>query len=183
MTFGEKILKLRKEKGLSQEDLALQITVSRQAVSRWEKEISTPDTENIIQLCRLFNVSSDYLLNDDCNESIAVPIIAEKNTDLKKGHQRRFLLSIGVVLTGIGALGNMIIWLISTAVLLQIPNAPVSEGTDTTYLSDTWAREYSVFVRHYHLGAIVGVLWFTFAVGVILWVVWFLKRKRSISRF
>ena len=182
MTFGEKILRLRKEKGLSQEELALQITVSRQAVSRWEKEISTPDTENIVQLCKLFNVSSDYLLNDDYNENAASPVIEGKSAYLKEGCQRKPLLIISVILAGIGAFGNLIIWLLSTAYLLQIPNALVLAGTDTTYLSDTWTRDYSVFVEHYHLGAIVGVLWFFFAAGVILLCFWLLfKRKRPNS--
>ena len=88
MTFGEKILKLRKERGLSQEDLAMQITVSRQAVSRWEKETSTPDTENIVQLCKLFNVSSDYLLNDNYEENVDVPVNERKNIYLVKSPQR-----------------------------------------------------------------------------------------------
>ena len=179
MTFGEKIFKLRKERGLSQEDLAMQITVSRQAVSRWEKETSTPDTENIVQLCKLFNVSSDYLLNDNYEENVDVPVNERKNIYLVKSPQRDRLLIVSIILTGIGALGNLMIWLLSTAFLLQIPNAPSLAGTDNTYSTDTWQREYSAFVEHYHLGAIVGVLWFVFAVGIIIMSIWLFKRKKS----
>ena len=64
MTLGQKIQNLRKEKGLSQEDLASQITVSRQAVSKWELDLTIADTENIVQLSKILSVSTDYLLSD-----------------------------------------------------------------------------------------------------------------------
>lgn len=65
MTFGEKIQKLRKEAGLSQEEFSYQLGVSRQAVSKWERDNGYPETEKIVRMSRLFNVSLDYLLNDD----------------------------------------------------------------------------------------------------------------------
>ena len=65
MTFGEKIQKLRKEAGLSQEELACQLGVSRQAVSKWERDSGYPETEKIIHMSRLFNVTLDYLLNEE----------------------------------------------------------------------------------------------------------------------
>lgn len=65
MKTGEKLLYLRKTRGLSQEQLASEVTVSRQAVSKWELGESMPDTENIIQLTKIFDVSADFLLNDE----------------------------------------------------------------------------------------------------------------------
>lgn len=65
MTIGEKILKLRKARGWSQEQLADRVGVSRQAVSRWESDSAKPDADNIIVLCDLFGISADYLLRDD----------------------------------------------------------------------------------------------------------------------
>lgn len=65
MTFGEKIQKLRREAGLSQEELACQLGVSRQAVSKWERDSGYPETEKIIHMSRLFNVTLDYLLNEE----------------------------------------------------------------------------------------------------------------------
>ena len=62
MTFGEKLQALRKARGWSQEELAQQINVSRQALSKWESGASVPDTENVVALSRLFGVSTDYLL-------------------------------------------------------------------------------------------------------------------------
>lgn len=64
MTIGEKIALRRRSAGLSQEALAAQLGVSRQAVSRWETNESLPDTEKILQLCRIFGVSADDLLLD-----------------------------------------------------------------------------------------------------------------------
>lgn len=65
MTFGEKLQALRKARGWSQEELATQINVSRQALSKWESGVSVPDTENVVALSRLFGVSTDYLLLDN----------------------------------------------------------------------------------------------------------------------
>lgn len=62
MNIAERIQHLRKLKGLSQEELANAIGVSRQAVSKWESAQSTPDIEKIISLSDLFEVSTDYLL-------------------------------------------------------------------------------------------------------------------------
>lgn len=68
MTIGEKIALRRRSAGLSQEALAGQLGVSRQAVSRWETNESLPDTEKILQLCRIFGVSADDLLLDKVPE-------------------------------------------------------------------------------------------------------------------
>ena len=65
MRFEEKIVELRKAKGLSQEELAEQLGVSRQAVSRWELGQTLPDISNLLQLCELFGVSADYLVRDE----------------------------------------------------------------------------------------------------------------------
>ena len=65
MRFEEKIVELRKAKGLSQEELAEQLGVSRQAVSRWELGNTLPDIPNLVQLCGIFEVSADYLVRDE----------------------------------------------------------------------------------------------------------------------
>ena len=65
MTFGEKIQNLRKEAGLSQEELSYQLGVSRQAISKWERDNGYPETEKIIRMSKIFNVTLDYLLNEE----------------------------------------------------------------------------------------------------------------------
>lgn len=74
MKLGEKLQQLRKKSGLSQEQLAAQLTVSRQAVSKWELDETMPDTENVIQLSRIFGVSCDYLLRDEIEDQGALNV-------------------------------------------------------------------------------------------------------------
>ena len=62
MNISDRIQYLRKQKGYSQEELADKIGVSRQAVSKWESEQSTPDLEKIITMSELFEVTTDYIL-------------------------------------------------------------------------------------------------------------------------
>jgi len=69
MILAEKIIKLRKKIGWSQEDLAEKLNVSRQSVSKWESASSIPDLNKIITLADLFGVSTDYLLKDNVEES------------------------------------------------------------------------------------------------------------------
>lgn len=65
MKFGEKLQKLRKEKGISQEELAHQLNVSRQAVSKWENESGYPEMEKLLMIGNIFQVSMDYLLKEE----------------------------------------------------------------------------------------------------------------------
>jgi len=83
MNLGEKIHQLRKRLGISQEELASQITVSRQAISKWELGESIPDTENIVQLSKIFGVSTDYLLNDEYESDLDIPAVKVSNKRLE----------------------------------------------------------------------------------------------------
>ena len=65
MTCGEKIVALRKENNLTQEQFAELMKVSRQSVSKWEMNLSYPDTEKLIRMSKLFSCSLDYLLKDE----------------------------------------------------------------------------------------------------------------------
>lgn len=76
MKIGEKLQQLRKKSGLTQEQLAARLTVSRQAVSKWELDDAVPDTENVVQLSRIFGVSCDYLLREEVDEPDAVLVPA-----------------------------------------------------------------------------------------------------------
>lgn len=68
MILADKIIYLRKQAGMSQEDLASQINVSRQSVSKWEGAQSIPDMDKIILLGKVFGVSTDFLLKDEIEE-------------------------------------------------------------------------------------------------------------------
>ena len=61
MNIGERIIALRKEKNISQTELAKRLNVSRQAVSKWEQGVSSPDTERLIQLAEILGTEVEYL--------------------------------------------------------------------------------------------------------------------------
>ena len=75
MSLGERIQQLRKARGLSQEQLADSLNISRQAISKWETDQSSPEIENILALSSLFSVSTDELLGNDTVKSDAAPAV------------------------------------------------------------------------------------------------------------
>lgn len=73
MILADKIIALRKKAGWSQEELAQQLNVSRQSVSKWEGAQSVPDLEKVLQMSRIFGVTTDFLLKDE----VEIPEAAE----------------------------------------------------------------------------------------------------------
>ena len=88
MTIGERLLKLRKEKNISQEELANVLDVSRQTVSKWETDQSTPDFDKIIPLCEYFGITSDELLTGNQN------IKEAKKENVKSNFARNIAISV-----------------------------------------------------------------------------------------
>ena len=68
MNLGKKIYKLRKERGLSQEALAEIVGTTRQAISKWENDQGYPETEKLLMISNVFEVSVDFLLKDEKTE-------------------------------------------------------------------------------------------------------------------
>lgn len=77
MPFNEKLIELRKKAGLSQEDLAHKLGVSRQSISKWELGVCEPNIAKLQRIARLFNVSIDYLFNDNTNTDETISIDSE----------------------------------------------------------------------------------------------------------
>lgn len=75
MKFSEKLYTLRKNKGLSQEQLAESLNVSRQAVSKWESGAAMPETEKLLAISKFFGVSMDYLMKDGVPQESAQPSV------------------------------------------------------------------------------------------------------------
>ena len=84
MKLYEKIIKLRKEKGLSQEEFGNAINVSRQAVSKWESEQTKPDIDKLKDIAKFFDVSYDYLLNDEIDNIEETKKESSKKINVKK---------------------------------------------------------------------------------------------------
>ena len=101
MTIGVKIQNLRKQKGLSQEQLAEAVGVSRQAVSKWEAEQSVPDIDKIILICDYFGVTTDYILRDEemsCIETVQSTNKGEEEKDMDNKKKSTLLLTVAVML-------------------------------------------------------------------------------------
>ena len=81
MILADKIINERKKNGWSQEELAEQLSVSRQSVSKWESAQSIPDLQKIIRMSQIFNVSTDYLLKDEIEAEEHYEMISEEQQD------------------------------------------------------------------------------------------------------
>jgi len=134
MTLGEKLLQLRKSKGLSQEQLAVQITVSRQAISKWELGEAMPDTDNVVQLSKIFNVSTDYLLNDNYgegtdaeNEASSITITNELpriDVNVEKSNKSTQKI-IGFIFLGVGLIAFVILLSFADSLAALIIGVPL----------------------------------------------------------
>lgn len=89
MTTGEKLALLRERKGITQEKLSEILNVSRQSVSRWETDISFPETDKLIKLSKLFECSTDFLLNEEIQEN------EENSIDVSIDNCYRFIRECG----------------------------------------------------------------------------------------
>ena len=84
MSFGENLINLRKQKGWSQDDLANNLNLSRQAISKWENDTSKPDIDNIEKISKVFSVTIDDLLNNDVVKDKAVTLNVKKQEKKEK---------------------------------------------------------------------------------------------------
>lgn len=98
--LSEKLYKLRKNSGLSQEQLAEQMNVSRQAISKWESGTAVPESEKLITISNYFGVSVDFLLKDDEEDKA-------KATDSIIEEKSKMIAGIIICIAGIL---SMVIW-------------------------------------------------------------------------
>ena len=132
MILADKIIKLRKKNGWSQEELANKMNVSRQAVSKWESAQTIPDLEKIVQLSSLFGVTTDYLLKDDmedeeftdtnCAHTVKKISMNEATAYLEERKQASWQIAIATFLCIISPITLLILGAAS-----EIPHLGVSE--------------------------------------------------------
>lgn len=94
MTISDKIVQLRKQQGWSQEELSERLDVSRQSVSKWEGGLAAPGLDKIVELSRLFEVSTDYLLKDELEEPAPTepePLVGEPLRQVTMAEASEFL--------------------------------------------------------------------------------------------
>ena len=126
MTFGEKLTRLRKREGLSQEALAEKLGVSRQAVSRWEQSTALPDAAKLLPCAKLFSVNVEWLLDDARGwEDQAQSAEPAQETETRAAHgDRRWYIAGGIV-TGAGALGLVVMGILSAVFPAVVSETPV----------------------------------------------------------
>lgn len=95
MTFAEKLKELRKQSGLSQEKLAEKLGVSRQAVTKWERDTGVPDIDNIMAISKLFDVSMDELFSNERSEKKERDFLYESVTEYDIDEPKRFDIKLG----------------------------------------------------------------------------------------
>ena len=135
MTFGEKLTRLRKREGMSQESLAEKLGVSRQAVSRWEQDTALPDAAKLLPCARLFWVDVEWLLDDARGwEDQTRSAESARGTETPAAHGNRRWYIAGGIVTGAGVLG-----LVSMGILSAVYPAVVSEAP----IGADWARVYT----------------------------------------
>ena len=179
MTFGEKLTRLRKREGLSQEALAERLDVSRQAVSRWEQSTALPDAAKLLPCAKLFSVNVEWLLDDARNwEDQAQSAEPAQETETRAAHgDRRWYIAGGIV-TGAGALGLVVMGILSAVFPAVVSEAPI--GAD-------WVHVYTGLAGFLKLH---GVEWlFTLWAAAALAGLWLLaqpalrRREKRDSRF
>ena len=135
MILADKIIRLRKKNGWSQEELADKMNVSRQAVSKWESAQTIPDLEKILQLGALFSVTTDYLLKDEIEEeefsndsssdtTVKKISIEEANTYLEQRKSASWRIALATFLCILSP-----ITLIVLSTLSELPNTIITETT------------------------------------------------------
>ena len=135
MILADKIIKLRKKNGWSQEELADKMNVSRQAVSKWEGAQTIPDLEKILQLSVLFGVTTDYLLKDEIEDEEIIDdtssdttvkriSIEEANAYIEQRKKASWRIALATFLCILSP-----ITLIVLSILSELPNPMITETT------------------------------------------------------
>ena len=135
MILADKIIRLRKKNGWSQEELADKMNISRQAVSKWESAQTLPDLEKILQLGALFGVTTDYLLKDEIEEeefsnedssdtTVKKISIEEANTYLEQRKRASWRIALATFLCILSPIA-----LIVLSTLSELPNPIMTETT------------------------------------------------------
>ena len=110
MALGEKLARLRKARGMSQEQLAEALGVSRQAVSKWELGEAVPDVSRVVAMSELFGVTTDYLLKDGSGEAgQAAGETGGEAPPVPAGNEKRWLGMAVTLLAGIAILAMWVV--------------------------------------------------------------------------
>ena len=164
MKLSDKLVKLRKINGWSQEDLAEKLNVSRQAISRWESETAQPDASNVLNLSKLFGVTADYLLNDEYESDFDVPVVIRTKSDAKDNIKKVIALCVGFF----GLMGNFVVYLLSRFIEVMVPHITYENGQKMYHWrSNLTGHSYKYFIQEYDLEFLTVLFWILFVLGLV----------------
>lgn len=159
MKLSDKIVGLRKSNGMSQEDLAEKLDVSRQAISRWESGAAMPDANNILQLSKLFSVTTDYLLNDDYQSDNDLPKVKEVQND-NLGQIMIYLVTLEVMILLMQFMITFILQNVFFAFLSFLPFVAAIGGFEYAYqkkVSSATEKTKNFRRKFYKISAWLGI--------------------------
>ena len=118
MSLGQRLMELRKEKHLSQEEVADQLNVTRQSVSKWETDQSTPDFDKILPICELFGITTEELITGSKEVKSNNILDGEVVYDTEENKQKR----IGGLALGIFLYFVAVAWIVSGIAAFKVNN-------------------------------------------------------------
>ena len=172
LNLGERILKLRKACGLSQEQLAEMVGVSRQAISKWETDQSTPEIEKILMLSKVFSVSADELLGNEATAETAA-LKTPQLTEVLRTNTKRRRFTIGWLTVVIGFVLLIVEYFSLFIIQFNAMKLELEHAAGTGYFADPMMYA-SVAPMPLIFGLTVGVI----VLGAVLVAVSFCGRKQ-----
>lgn len=188
MTLSEKILYYRKSAGLSQEELAARVGVSRQAVSKWETGESTPELSKVVLLARAFHITTDQLLSPDAPQTSTpsspspAPGAKYQAIPLLGRMVRRWGWLAGIYLflqgAGMTLVGGIARYAFSSMLnpVYQFDGLP-GAGPEILFADDPFSRTTSVFLTIPTVILVLGIL--VMIAGAVLTALLWQERKKT----
>lgn len=182
MNIGEKIFELRKQKNLSQEEVADKLNVSRQTISKWETNQSTPDFDKIVPLCELFEISTDELLKGikEKNQEVKEPKIItkqdvrEKTAKVISTSVFTYIAAVAVFLflvcvLGVNAVAAIVVFLImvgfaTASIINNYLSRPKFDKTNDEKKEETILKQVNVII-----GTICTIIYFIVSFTTMAW--------------
>ena len=182
MNIGEKIFELRKQKNLSQEEVADRLNVSRQTISKWETNQSTPDFDKIVPLCELFEISTDELLKGikEKDQEVKEPKIItkqdvrEKTAKVISTSVFTYIAAVAVFLflvcvLGVNAVAAIVVFLImvgfaTASIINNYLSRPKFDKTKDEKKEETILKQVNVII-----GTICTIIYFIVSFTTMAW--------------
>ncbi len=151
--FGQNLQRLRRQAGLSQQQLADRLNVSRQAVSKWELGAAKPDIDNLVQIGALFSVSIDELLTGGAADDRTA------QSELRRDDRMFWIRALSIVLTALGI----------AVIVLAVLCTPLMQKQEMAAYGECFTNPW-VYLRHFPLGVVLWIGIGCAAAGIALFV-------------